>query len=71
MDGKHYWQIKAVELEGIVLRRELEGAWGKHEAKRRAVYEAAGLDPAVSYQMDDTAETMTPATQEGDHAAGA
>ena len=71
MDGKHYWQIKAVELEGIVLRRELEGAWGKHEAKRRAVYEAAGLDAAVAYQMDDAAETMTPATQEGDHAAGA
>ena len=71
MDGKQYWQIKAIELEGIVLRRELEGAWGKHEAKRRALYEAAGLDAAVAYQMDDAAETMTPATQEGEHAAGA
>ena len=71
MDGKHYWQIKAIELEGIVLRRELEGAWGKHEAKRRAVYEVAGLDAAVAYQMDDAAETMTPAQAGGDHASEA
>ena len=71
MDGKHYWQIKAVELEGVVLRRGLEPEWGKYQAKRRAVYEAAGLDAAVAYQMDDAAETMTPATQEGDHAATA
>jgi len=71
MDGKHYWQIKAVELEGVVLRRGLETEWTKYQAKRRAVYEAAGLDAAVTYQMDDAAETMTPATQEGDHAATA
>ena len=71
MDGKHYWQIKAIELEGVVLRRGLETEWGKYQGKRRAVYEAAGLDAAVAYQMDDAAETMTPATQEGDHAGTA
>ena len=71
MDGKHYWQIKAIELEGVVLRRGLETEWNKYQAKRRAVYEAAGLDAAVAYQMDDAAETMTPATQEGDHAGTA
>jgi hypothetical protein len=71
MDGKHYWQIKAIELEGVVLRRGLETEWTRYQAKRRAVYEAAGLDAAVAYQMDDAAETMTPATQEGDHAATA
>lgn len=71
MDGKQYWQIKAIELEGVVLRRGLETEWGKYQAKRRAVYEAAGLDAAVTYQMDDAAETMTPEPKGGNHASEA
>lgn len=71
MDGAQYWQIKSIELEGIVLRRELETAWQKHATKKAAAYEAAGLDPAVTYTMDDATQTMTPVAQGGDDAAAA
>lgn len=71
MDGAQYWQIKSIELEGIVLRRELEGAWKKHAAKKAAAYQAAGLDPAVTYTMDDATQTMTPVAQGSDDAAEA
>jgi len=63
-----YWKLKALELEGQVLRQQLETVYAKFEAKRRAAYLAAGLDPAVTYTLDDAAETFTPA---GEAHAGA
>jgi len=63
-----YWKLKALELEGQVLRQQLETVYQKFEAKRRAAYLAAGLDPAVTYTLDDAAETFTPA---GEADAGA
>jgi 8-oxo-dGTP pyrophosphatase MutT (NUDIX family) len=67
---KNYWKLKAIELEGQVLRQQLQAAWSRQEAKRRAAYEEAGLDASVVYRLDDATETFTPdesTTQEASH----
>jgi hypothetical protein len=56
----HYWKIKAIELEGQVLQREMQASYAKWQQKRAAAYVAAGLDPATVYEMNDAAETLTP-----------
>lgn len=55
----HYWKIKAIELEGQVLQREMQASYAKWQQKRAAAYAVAGLDPATVYTMDDAAETLT------------
>jgi hypothetical protein len=56
----HYWKIKAIELEGQVLQREMQASYARWQQKRAAAYAAAQLDPAAVYQMDDAAEALTP-----------
>jgi len=55
----HYWKIKAIELEGQVLQREMQASYARWQQKREAAYTAAGLDPAAVYQMDDASEALT------------
>ena len=56
----HYWKIKAIELEGQVLQREMQASYARWQQKREAAYAAAGLDAETVYTMDDNAETLTP-----------
>ena len=56
----HYWKIKAIELEGQVLQREMQASYARWQQKREAAYTAAGLDAETVYTMDDNAETLTP-----------
>jgi hypothetical protein len=55
-----YWKLKALELEGQVLQRQLQDVRAMFDARRRAAYLAAGLDPDLVYMLDDQAETFTP-----------
>jgi hypothetical protein len=55
----HYWKLKAIELEGQVLQREMQASYAKWQQKRAAAYAAAGLDQETVYTMDDNAETLT------------
>ena len=55
-----YWKLKALELEGQVLQRQLQDVQAMFDARRRAAHLAAGLDPDLVYMLDDQAETFTP-----------
>jgi hypothetical protein len=61
----HYWKIKAIELEGQVLQREMQASYARWQQKRASAYAAAELDPAAVYQMDDAAEALTPLPSDG------
>ena len=65
----HYWQIKAIELEGQMLQLEIRAKAAAFEAKRKAAHEAAGLTYGQAYSLDDATETIT--AVEGDSDAGA
>lgn len=60
LESKTYWQLKSIELEGQVLKRQMSDTWSRYEARRQAAYEAAKLDAAAAYVLDDKAETFTP-----------
>lgn len=67
MNGhSHYWQIKAIELEGQVLQAEIRAQAAAFEGKRRATYEAAGLTYGQRYQLSDADQTITAVEAEDD-----
>lgn len=65
LSGADYWRIKALELEGQILRREMQASYERWQQRQQAAYAEAGLDAATVYAMDDQALTMT-AQRKGD-----
>ena len=57
----NYWKIKALVLSVQALRMQAEAAVTKAEQAVKDAMVESGLDPDVTYSMDDAAETLTPA----------
>lgn len=60
LKSKTYWQLKAIELEGQLLKRQMADTLARFEARRQEAYKAANLDASAAYELDDKTETFTP-----------
>lgn len=60
LESKTYWRLKSLELEGQVLRSQVQQTLARFEQRRHETYKEAGLDASTVYRLDDTAETFTP-----------
>lgn len=65
MTSEQYWQLKALELERIMLEQQITQAAQALEKRLVPAYEAAGLNPAVRHVFNDETQTVTPAPPQG------
>lgn len=61
MTPEHYWKVKALNLERMVLEQNIQTALKEFGTKYAAAFQEAGLDPSKAYQFDDATQTLTPA----------
>lgn len=60
MDAAAYWELKAAVAACEVTRLQAAAAVEKAETAVRTLMTRAGLDPAISYQLDDATHSVTP-----------
>ena len=54
LESKTYWRLKSLELEGQVLRSQVQQTLARFEQRRHETYKEAGLDASTVYRLDDT-----------------
>jgi hypothetical protein len=60
-----YWKIRAAVADAARLELEAQLAMAQAEGKKREALEAAGLNPAQSYRLDDATLTAEPVEESG------
>lgn len=65
MTSEQYWQLKALELERVMLEQQITQAAQALEKRLVPAFEAAGLNPAVRHTFNDETQTVTPVPPQG------
>lgn len=60
MIAEHYWKLKSLELERVMLEQNIRQAVQQFEERWKPALEAAGLEPGKQYQFNDATCEVTP-----------
>lgn len=60
MTAEHYWKLKALELERVMLEQNIRQAVQQFEEKWQPALKDAGLEAGKRYQFNDATCEVTP-----------
>lgn len=60
MLAEHYWKLKALELERVMLEQNIRQAVQQFEERWKPALQDAGLEPGKQYQFNDATCEVTP-----------